>query len=114
MKQLGIVLITMIVISVLSCNPQDLMNAVDRYDFVIRLADLAKAVLDDDFTVDWEGLQRLQLRYDVNLVEPTTNFLISASNLRAAYKELAEKINVEEQSRLTEQELSRALQRINE
>ena len=104
----------LIFMSVMSCTVQDLTHVVDQYDAILRLADLARAVMDDDFSVDWESLQRLQVRYDVNLIEPTTNFLMSASNLRAAYKELQQKIENDEYLVTSDQELSRALKTINE
>ena len=70
--------------------------------------------MDDSLDVDWESLQRLQLRYDVNLVEPTNDFLSAAYGLKLAFKDLQEKISQEEKTVLADQELAKTLRAINE
>lgn len=94
MKQL--VIIGMITISLLSCRVEDLYHAVDQYAFLVRIADLTQAILDDSSSVDWEALQQLQLRYKVDLVGPTNRFYVAALELKEAYTELQEAIAQEE------------------
>lgn len=111
MTQLAIVL--MITLTLLSCRPSDLVTIVDQYDYVVRLADLTRAVINENYTIDWKALKRLETRYDVELVGPTDTFLVAAENLKDAYKELQQKIAAEQQHTQEMQALERALKQIN-
>ena len=101
-------------LSVISCNVNDLYHAVDEYAFLVRLADLTKAVIDDSHSIDWAALQQLQLRYHVDLVEPTNRFLVAADELKRAYTELHESIAREERNIAAIRALSEALYKLDE
>lgn len=105
-----LVFIVFVFMTLLSCNVNDLYHAVDEYAFVVRLADLAMAVVNGTDTIDWGALQQLQLRYHVDVVGPTSDFLEASAKVRAAYKELQRQIASEHQVTSEALSLSRALE----
>lgn len=109
-----ILLIAIIYLSVLSCQPMDLYHAVDQYDYIVRLADLARAVVDENYTVDWDGLTRLSQKYEIDLRTPTWNFINASNDLRAAYRQLQGKIDAEYQNKNEVEALSRALRKLTQ
>ena len=101
-------------IFIIGCSTAFLDKISAKYEFLLRLADLAQATVKEDHEIDWAALEHMGKTYGIDVKTPTEEFLVAAGALKAAYKDLY--AAVDDARNITEheerEELRKVLQRM--
>lgn len=108
------ILVSSILVSFLLCGcpVTDLYHALDRFEYLITLADLADSAIQTDVEVNWEALSRLQDKYGVDVAGPAAAFLVAAQDLERALQQLDQAIETQYRQDADLQILRKTLRRL--
>ena len=108
-KNKYVIILLSSVLLIIGCQVNDLYHAVDQFEFIVSLVDLANATVEADFDIHWNNLYRISDKYGVDVAGPTANFLVAAQNLQDAYRRLQIAIDAQYQTDIQTQALQRTL-----
>jgi hypothetical protein len=81
-----IVIAILCVLVLAGCAAGFLDKISSKYEFLLRIADLAKATINEDHEIDWVALEQIGKTWGVDVKTPTEAFVQAASELKVAYK----------------------------